>query len=217
METADHKIILGKQFAPNRSKKNALMMYVIGGLFLLIGLVFFFSSLPRPLNANNVGFILGCCFFGFGAILLLIIFLIGAVNVEYYLLDRAIVLKRGKYVLTIPLGDITEIRILDEKRSEKTILQLEHFDPISSNDRYMNFIPDTRATKVIFEGGRFGSFMFMSVLIASWRMTDGPVSGIDLPCATVEITLKNHDTYLITPLDIDVFLKDVQTKMKTAK
>ena len=205
--------LYGKYFAPNKSKKNAFTMYYIGFLFVAIGLILYLFSYPKTLNGQNVTPIIGLCFFGFGFIMLIVSFFVRTVKAEYFVRHNAIVLKRGKYILEIPFEQIAEMRKLDEKKTESTILGLENFESVNLKNKYMNFIPATRGYKVIFENNRFGSFMFLSSLIASVAV-NGKVASIDMPGASVEISLKNNDAYFITPLDIDGFIKEVQSISK---
>lgn len=203
----------GKQFEPNRSRKNTFTMNFIGSMFVAMGAMLWLFSYPRTFSGGNPGFIFGICFFGFGTIMLVVMFFLSTVNVSYYVSHTGIILKRGKYIFNILFDEIAEIKVLDEKKSEDKILHLENSYFKEDKGKYVNYYPGTGVTNIVFSERRFGSLMFMSSLVASWRVAPTELGGVDLPCDTVEIHLKNHDTYLITPFDSHGFVKEVKDRL----
>lgn len=202
-------LLRGKKFPPNRSKKNAFAMYVIGSLFVATGAILYFFSYPRILDGNHPGPLIGVIVAAFGSVMLLIVTLVSTVNAGYYVNSKGIVLKRGRHIKTIPFEQIREVRALSEKEVERDILALLQFKrPLQ---QYPNFYGDeVSGLKVFLGNDRYGSLMFLSVLVASWKLGGVTPNGVDLPGSCVEIHLKNQDCYLISPLDPDAFVKEVK-------
>lgn len=206
-------LLYGKLFLPNRSKKNAFTMYYIGFFMLAVGLEMIIFGSPQAKKLGII-FIAGLIVTGFALIMLLLVFILRTPAAAYYVRHDGVVLKRGKYILEIPFGGIASIKVLSERESEKLILFLEN-EPVKGMIKNYHNYESIGYSKVIFAGNRYGMLMFMSVYIASTRFfktEENGVGAINLPCETVVIQLTNDDSYMITPLDTQSFVKEVEKK-----
>ncbi|MBI4946650.1 MAG: hypothetical protein HY840_09640 [Bacteroidetes bacterium] len=211
----------GREFAPNRSKRNLLMLYVICGLFICVGVGMIIAGLQGETDLITGGMVMT----GFATFLLLLgHFFTSPLNVAYYVSSSGIILKQGKKILTIPYGELESITHLREEQSEEFILKLqnklvdkqrEDISEALEAKQEFNFGTMFQKTKDAFkkQAKDFEKYKFLSVAVAysgSGRQR-GPAkaSSVDLPCDMVFILLKSGECYFISPLDIEGFISEV--------
>lgn len=206
----------GKEFPPNRSKRNLLILYIACGVFIFIGLILTLPGLakgdPSPIGLAVTGF----------ATLLLIIghFFTSPLNVHYFVGRQGLVLQQRKTILSIPYPEIESLTRLEEKQGEALLMQLQN----QLSEKQLEMV--TQSSEGVISGIKsafqeqkkaYEKYKFLSVPIAytSRGRQRGPDSttGADLTCDTIFILMKSGEGYLISPLDIEGFMAEARKNM----
>lgn len=222
----------GIEFAPNRSKRNLLIIYITCGFFAALGLLLLVTGIAESQYWHNpddkVG--TGAALFGGGVLFLLIAhFLTSPMNVHYFVGKEGVTLKAFKTTRQLSYAEIESITALEEGQSEKFILQLQNQTAQKQQESITGAARSKEEgdlsnmwerTKDAFKEQKraFEKFKFLSV--ATVYSSSGRQRGVrkaqkaDLPCATVLILMKNGESFFISPLDIEGFVREAKKHMR---
>ncbi|MBI4930043.1 MAG: hypothetical protein HY841_04710 [Bacteroidetes bacterium] len=199
----------GKIFPPNRSKKNIVILYVVCGLFFLLGIL-----LASP--QNPTGYYMAIFAF---VLFLMARFITTPPNVLYSIGEEGIRLRGWTKKHLLSFSEIESVNELKEDQAERLMLLRKKENEkdtanifFGESGKSMNPIE-----KIISafkkQAKSFAPYKFMSVPIA-FRGKFEHVSGANLPCDCVFILLKNGEGYLISPLDTEGFVKEAKKHMQ---
>lgn len=201
----------GKEFAPNRRKKNIQIIYWVCGFFILLGLAVsggqFFSA--------------GMLFAGFGLIMLLIGHFLTSPFRATYRIDRSgIYLAARKNSTKILYSEIESILELKENQAEEFMLRLKKKEEAETASIVFGGkgaeLTVLQKIKEAFkaQANAFSHYKFLSVPIM-YKSSGGRnnIAGVNLPCDAVFILLKNGGGYLISPLDAPGFVMEAKKQM----
>lgn len=165
--------------------------------------------------------------FGISFVFFLIVhFFITPPNVSYLVEKEGIVLSAGKKQLKIIYPDIESVTHIKEKQTEEFILEFN----LKTEEKLRKGIVADQLQKQgilqemfakIIEAFKeqtraFAPYKFLSVPVIYKKSGGGSslssqkTTGVNLPCDTVFILLKNGEGYFVSPLNIEGFMSEVK-------
>ena len=197
----------GKEFRPNRSKSNLILLFVLASVFILLGLLF-------GLSGTGAGYLMS----GFGLLLLLLgLFATSPQKVRYVISRENICLAKGKTVLILAYSEIESVVELKENTAEELMLKLKRKEEEEAREvifgeagNQLSLIGKLKEAIKI-QAQAHSPYRFLSVPIAytSSGKRDH-VQSVNIPCNTVFILLKNGKGYLISPVDTEGFVLEAK-------
>lgn len=215
----------GKEFKPNRSKKNLETFYRILGIVMALCLIPIVVGLQNS-NIQELDFAdsfgAGLCLFGCCLLFFLIAhYLTSPFNVHYIVGKPGITLTAFRTTLTIPYSEIESLTYLTERQTEQIILKgwnhlkVKQSETIRTTANPVTAQPETLlgTVKAVFtlQTTWFDKYKFLSVAIGFSGSPNSKVAkSVDIPCDTVLILLKNGAGYIVSPLDTKGFLDETK-------
>lgn len=212
----------GKEFKPNRSKKNLSNFYWVLGLLMACSLapivIGFQNSNIEELDFDDsfgAGlFLFGCCLLFF----LIAHYLTSPFNVHYIVGKQGITLTAFRTTLTIPYPEIESITYLTERQTEQVILKgwnhlkVKQIETINTSSNEPASLFETAKSVFRLQTTWFDKYKFLSVAIGFTGSGSARVArSADVPCDTALILLKNGAGYIISPLDVKGFVEETKT------
>lgn len=216
----------GKAFIPSSSKRNLLVLYIACAIFICMGLCLIFLG-GYEMVPGGIAMTAFAVF-----ILILGRFFTTRSGIGYFVSTKAIILKQGKTICSIPYEELESATLLKEGQGEELLVHLQN-KLVEKQRGIMALNPDQDSAspplgvlgslkKVFTEQIRaHDKFRFLSVPITYIEGEPGvqrspeKVNGADLPGETVFILLKSGESYMISPLDAQGFVDEAGKRIKS--